>query len=431
MKNRCMSLTLAFCVAAPSGAVAQERKEFPPASRIDRPYVKESVLAARDFPMLSMIMEDAPIRELLAHDALLNAATTERWKAIAESNRSCDGEVACKSKSLQFTPQQIDEVSAVLRRLYEANASVREFVHTKLKPAAIFSLDTSQPEESIVIDNWVRSANDMNRIIATYADGKAPLYPEIDSMTYAVNSKSYAALIAILLDDLVVEDTTLRPAFDSLFFEPTLRFSVRLLESNSRDEAGRFWSLETGENADAVRRIASTKWAQFPYSVIVVPGAGSEVPNVSISPWGRERVRLSVQAFRSGKAPFILVSGGFVHPAQTPYCEAMEMKRYLMEVYGVPAAAILVDPYARHTTTNLRNASREVFDYGMPSDKPMLIVSDKAQIDYIANAEFLQRNRKELGYLPVTLGKRLSATEIEAVPSVQSRYVDAADPLDP
>jgi hypothetical protein len=380
-----------------------------------------------------MILEDALVRDLLAHDAILQAATTERWKDAADANRTCGGNVLCKSKSLQFTPQQIDDVSAALHRLYAGNASLRNFAHLKLKPIALFSLDASQAEESILINTWMRSAHDMNQIIATYCNGTAPRYPEIDSMTYTSNAKTYASLMMILFDDLIVEEASAspRPAGDTLFFEPTLRFSVRLLQSNSRDEAERLWPLDTGENANAVEQIASTQWAEFPYSVIVIPGAGSEVANVSLSPWGRERVRLGVLAYRSGRAPFILVTGGFVHPSQTPYCEALEMKRYLMEVYAIPATAILLEPYARHTTTNLRNASREVFDYGIPSGKTMLIVSDEAQITYIQSATFLDRTRNELGYLPVTLSNRLSPTELEAIPSVKSRYVNAIDPLDP
>ncbi len=144
-------------------------------------------------------------------------------------------------------------------------------------------------------------------------------------------------------------------------------------------------------------------------------------------------MRLGVQALRSGKAPLILLSGGFVHPSQTRFCEALEMKRYLMEVYGVPAKAILVDPYARHTTTNLRNASREVLDYGLPPDKAMLVVSDNAQITYIQSDVFSKRNLDELGYLPVTLGRRISSSELEAVPSeaCAASFSDASDPLDP
>jgi hypothetical protein len=435
LNMRCLSLLLAICVAAPLGAATQERTDAPPAASVERSYVRESVLAERDFPFLASILRDAPVRELLAQDAVLKAATAERWKSIAQANRVCDGNVLCKSKSLRFTPQQIEAVSGALRRLHGSNASVRDFAHSRLKPAAAFSLDTSQAENSTIIDAWVRSARDLNQIISTYCDGAAPRYGEIDSMTYAPNSKTYGALITILLDNLGIEEgPSARPPRaegDTLFFEPSLRFSLRLLQSNSRDEAGRFWPLRTGENADAIKQIPSLEWAHFQYSVIVIPGAGSEVPNVSISPWGRERVRLGVQALRSGKAPLILLSGGFVHPSQTRFCEALEMKRYLMEVYGVPAKAILVDPYARHTTTNLRNASREVFDYGLPPDKPMLVVSDNAQITYIQSDVFSKRNLDELGYLPVTLGRRISSSELEAVPSKQSLFSDASDPLDP
>jgi uncharacterized SAM-binding protein YcdF (DUF218 family) len=31
------------------------------------------------------------------------------------------------------------------------------------------------------------------------------------------------------------------------------------------------------------------------------------------------------------------------------------MKRQLVALFGIPESAILVDPHARHTTTNLRN----------------------------------------------------------------------------
>ncbi len=159
LNMRCLSLLLAICVAAPLGAATQERTDAPPAASVERSYVRESVLAERDFPFLASILRDAPVRELLAQDAVLKAATAERWKSIAQANRVCDGNVLCKSKSLRFTPQQIEAVSGALRRLHGSNASVRDFAHSRLKPAAAeFSLDTSQAENSTIIDAWVRSA---------------------------------------------------------------------------------------------------------------------------------------------------------------------------------------------------------------------------------------------------------------------------------
>ena len=245
---------------------------------------------------------------------------------------------------------------------------------------------------------------------------------------------SYQGLVRIIIKGLLFPGEPSRleesPAA-ALFFEPTLRFALRLLQANSRDEAGRFWPLNLGENQLALAYSKHIQWKSFPYTIILVPGAGSEVPGVPLSPWGKERLRYAVDVYRSGKAPFILVSGGFVHPSQTPFCEAIEMKRYLMEAYSIPERAILVDPYARHTTTNLRNAAREIADYGLPLTKAFLIVTDTTQSSYIAGAKFAQRDIDELGYQPVLSMKRLSPTEIEAEPSAKVVYVDPLDPLDP
>ncbi|HYA16921.1 MAG TPA: YdcF family protein, partial [Bryobacteraceae bacterium] len=129
----------------------------------------------------------------------------------------------------------------------------------------------------------------------------------------------------------------------------------------------------------------SVQWEKFPYSVIVVPGAGPDTLAWSFSPEGKARVTLAAKRFRDGKAPFILVSGGYVHPSQTPYCEALEMKKSLIADFGIPADAILIDPHARHTTTNIRNAVREIYRYGMPFGKKALITTDPAQSASIEN----------------------------------------------
>ncbi len=41
------------------------------------------------------------------------------------------------------------------------------------------------------------------------------------------------------------------------------------------------------------------------------------------------------------------------------------MNRYLIEVYGISESAILLEPHARHTTTNLRNGMREILAYNL------------------------------------------------------------------
>ncbi|RXH57768.1 protein of unknown function DUF218 [Granulicella sibirica] len=388
----------------------------------------------RDFPLLAAMLGSAPMRSVLLQDAVLKAETAKRWDEVAEVNRTCQKDAVCRSKALRFTPEQVDEVSAELRSLYEANAAVKAFVREKLQPAAVFSLDPSQPDEARLVDSWVATAKGLNLMIGTYCDGVPPRYAAIDSMTLQAGSPGLASLTGLILDGLDYEETASgasRSKEQTLFFEPTMRFAIRIMEANERDEAGRLWPIEKTENAAAVKAVRSVKWAKYPHSVIVVLGAGGETPNVPLSPRGKERVRGAVEAYRKGSAPFVLVSGGYVHPLQTPFSEALEMKRYLMEVYGLPASAILVDPYARHTTTNLRNAVREIYAYHIPVKKPILIVSDEAHINSVASEAFATRNEKELGYQPVVIGARVTPSSIEGIPSERSLYRDTTDPLDP
>lgn len=120
-----------------------------------------------------------------------------------------------------------------------------------------------------------------------------------------------------------------------------------------------------------------------------------------------------------------------MHPPRTPFSEAVEMKRTLIEEYHVPEAAILIDPHARHTTTNLRNAARILYRDGMPFSMATLVVTDEYQADGIMAEAFDERNLRETGTLPYKSKKRLSPVEIEVVPSVEALQVNWKDPLDP
>ncbi len=370
---------LVLLLAASAAAAA----DLPPAY----PFVSESALSRRDFPLLSSLAND----KTLARDSTL----AEIAAARLDDYRRCAQDVACRLAALRFTPAQVDGIAARL------------------------------PE------GWRHEAAAINHIISVYGEGEKPRHAEIDGMPYAADSESYRAVLKIMLDGLDLPEADASPHSNPVF-EPAMRLAVRLLQATARDEAGRFWPLESGENAAAIRRSGSIDWPAFPYSVILVPGAGPEVAGLPLSPVGVERLRLAVAAWRDKQAPYLMVSGGYVHPARTPFCEAVEMRRYLREVYHIPDDAILLEPQARHTTTNVRNAARQIFDYGLPAHIPMLIVSDPGQIDYIAGASFAQRNQDELGYQPATLGNRLSPSRMEALPVRRSLYRDAAaDPLDP
>jgi uncharacterized SAM-binding protein YcdF (DUF218 family) len=284
----------------------------------------------------------------------------------------------------------------------------------------------NQSGDALLVNAWEVCARGLNDIVSVYGQGAAPRYPKIDSISFDVSSLDFQQRVASIATQTSVETST-----PELYFEPSLHAALELLALNHRDEAARMEPMEAGVNAAAVRAVASIQWEKYPYSVIVVPGAGPSDPNVALSDAGRRRTALAAEAYQAGKAPFILVSGGYVHPSQTRFAEAIEMKKALLKDYNVPEAAILVDPHARHTTTNMRNAAREIYRYNMPMNKPALVVSDAAQTGYIASQLFADRCLKELGYLPYQIINRPSETSLVFLPMADSLQQDPMDPLDP
>jgi len=180
----------------------------------------------------------------------------------------------------------------------------------------------------------------------------------------------------------------------------------------------------------AVNKIKTVKWSNYKYSVIMIPGAGPEDPQVALSAEGMLRCRLAAIQYKKGLAPFIVTSGGKVHPYKTKFCEATEMKKYLIEKLGIPANAILIDPHARHTTTNMRNTVRMMYRYGMPFDKPGITCTTKGQSNMIGNT-LIARCLKELNEAPYKNGMRLSETEVEFFPMIEALHINPMEPIDP
>lgn len=143
----------------------------------------------------------------------------------------------------------------------------------------------------------------------------------------------------------------------------------------------------------------------------------------------QKRVRSAVE--QAPKNRLFLFSGGNVHPDGTPYNEAYEMKQFAMRSLGVPEDQILIDPHARHSTTNLRNAGRFMKAFGY---KKATIVTSFDQAFYFGFqiiSSFELRCRSELGY---SLGE-MKALELDLsrISFQPSDEVDrpGSDPMDP
>jgi DUF218 domain len=385
-----------------------------------------AVLQDKDFYLFSILQANHEVREVLAADKTLGQVSAERLKFLTLALQTCKENVICTFRALIWTDAEIRTVSFALARIYQDNASVRQLVDKDLRSSGTYVLYQKQSGENLLANAWEVCARGLNDVFSVYGQGLPPRYPQIDSISFDVSSADFQQRVTALVSQISAEST---PPY--LFFEPSLKAVLQLLALNHRDEAGRLEPMEAGVNEGAVKSIPSIQWAKYAYSVIVVPGAGPSDPNTALSDAGRRRTALAAEAYHEGKAPFVLLSGGYVHPSQTRFSEALEMKKALLEDYHVPEAAILVDPHARHTTTNMRNAAREIYRYNMPMDKPALVVSDAAQVSYIAGQPFADRCMKELGYLPYQIVSRASETSLVFLPVADSLQEDPLDPLDP
>ena len=349
---------------------------------------------------------------LKAEDPELGALRRTKVDALHKSVTTCALDVTCFAAAMKFSDAEIAQAAAALRRLHLDESALRasgtEILHPTFEAA------------------WLDAAKGINNIIDVYGTGKAPRYPQIDSVSFDVKSQAYGQLVHTVAEDLDEQSGGLK-----LFFEPSLRFALYLLDINHRDEAGRFEPMERGENAAALERLRTIRWKDYPYSSIIVPGYGPDLAGWSFAPEGKLRCEIAARRFRQHKAPVIIVSGGYVHPNQTQYCEAMEMKKSLIRDFGVPAAAILIEPHARHTTTNLRNAARLIYRYAMPFARPALVTTDSFQSAYIESEGFSKRCDQELGYQPAKILQRLNAFDLVVAPHIESLQINPMEPLDP
>ncbi|KAH3757393.1 YdcF family protein [Pelomyxa schiedti] len=168
-------------------------------------------------------------------------------------------------------------------------------------------------------------------------------------------------------------------------------------------------------------------WDSGSTTIIIIPGETLDnVPAHNISEFAKISCKLAVDAFYSmdPTPAVIVVSGGNVHPEGTPYNEAYEMRRYLVETLGFPIDKVVLECYARNSVTNLRNVGRFMLTY---SSTISYVICDSPQsLTFINTAK---REEEELGY-SVGEMKRVDATTFTFVPSpdVMTPSGDSRDP---
>ena len=415
MRHAAIALAATLALA-PAAAWAQDPRGYA------APFADS--LETRVFPFFAMLRTADGWAQALRGDPVLRQLATERAARVPQD--ACTPSPQCLADVWAWTDADIAAVEARLRLLMRDRRLATELVGRQMRPSGRFARHKAMPDADLVAAAWGEGAAAVNRVIAVYARGAPPRYPKIDAIIFDTTRPEYA--------DVLIAHGVATAALrhdDDLFFDTSLRYAIGLLQMNERTEAAAYRPLLGGENAAAVRAIAGTDWQARPYTALLVFGHGPEDAQSRTGVMGHIRMRIAADMFTRGLAPFIVVSGGNVHPNRTPFNEAIEMKRLLVTEHGIPADRVLIEPHARHTTTNLRNCARLLLAAGFPVDRPALVVSDHRTIQYIGGDELAKRNLREMGVQPGRLVPGPDRFSLRFTPAPIAFHVEAADPLDP
>jgi uncharacterized SAM-binding protein YcdF (DUF218 family) len=381
----------------------------------------DSIILAKSFPLLALFETKPALRQVLRASPELQRLAQRQARRSAPLLAQAVVPLRRYVDSLVWQPREIRQVGQLLQHAYTSNAAFRAGVGPLFAKPGRYPRYTDQADTTALRLAWQDAAAGINRILHVYLASAKPRYPAIDSTSFR---RGDAGLAPQLRQQLAAKNSK-----TAAFYTMPLQAALGALRLNGRDEAARYEPLTGGLNAAPTAAVARTDWARYSYTVILVPGSGPEQPGVALDSAGAQRCRLAAARYRAGQAPFIVVSGGHVHPFRTPVCEAVEMKNYMVEHLGVPTAAVFIEPHARHTTTNLRNTARLLEAAKFPAGRPMLVVTDAAQSRYILG--MAERCRRELSYVPYHDLQRISDTENRCYPVPEAGQPDPFDPLDP
>lgn len=380
----------------------------------------------KNYYLLTLLQELKPARQLLQQDDDLTNLLKTKRDSISNAPASCKFDRLCYTRHTKFTDADIAFVSQKLTALYKPDNALGKLVAEHLIPSGCYVLFQKLPPAEMLVRAWEQDARGVNFAIGVYAEGQKPNYPNIDSIGYNVQNRAFVGFLKTATETIAAE---IKP--QTLFFEPSLTAALRFIEVNDREQAADFEPMAETVNRPTLDRVKKLNWNNYKYTALLVLGSGPSEPGVAISGEAMMRLRMAATQFRAGLAPIMVVSGGKVHPDKTKFCEAEEMKRYLVQKLGIPADAILIDPHARHTTTNIRNTARLLFRYGLPIDKPAVVSSASMHIASVMSDGFDKRCLNELKLMPFRKGNRLTATEAEFYPLTDALHINPTEPMDP
>ncbi len=412
------------CVAACSekepgsdtGTIQPSEPTFRQKAQQDYALVNPNTVEAKNIYFLSLVNSQSALSDAIRADKELAALSKKKYEAFKAA-----GTLRDKIASVVFSSSEIADAGKRISALWAENNAFDRLATDHLSPSGCYISNRSSTVPSFLEGVWATDAAALNTINRIFGDGSQAAHCDDDKRT---------ATDMQVMDALKTVEGKVNA--QSPFFQLALECAKAVLNVNGRDqEAVNFEPLNTGCNKAAFEAAKTMDWGSYDYTVIMVPGAGPDDYDTPLHPDGKKRCDIGYELWKQGLAPFIMVSGGRIHPSKTKYCEAYEMKKYLMGK-GVPEKAIIMEPHARHTPTNVRNMVRVMFRMGLPMDMGGIVACTANVISgTFQNQAFMNRCISEYGFLPVSFGKTVTSEAITFYPRTDCLNIYSKDPLDP
>ena len=379
---------------------------------------RQDQLVRKVFPLVYQMETRGELAALIADDRDLVELGAQKLAAFSGA--------ASEEDAVRLARMEEQEIALAGRRLKAlAGRDAFRALAADLRKAGCYYNYNGLSDADFLCKAWEQDARGMVRAIDVYGLGMKPHYARIDSIAFDIGGGELAKLRPTLRENVVAI------AAGGPFYGTTLHTALSYMDISDRYEATDFEPMDEGINRTAYAAVPGTDWSRYPYTVILILGAGPERYGEAISPGSRLRARYAAELYKQGKAPFLVTSGGRVHPYKTPYSEAEQMKRYLVETCGIPEEAVIAEPHARHTTTNIRNTVRIMIGLGFPMDRPGLITSAAGHVGYVCKEGFPAFCEKMMWVVPFHTGRRLESRTVEFWPHACATQVCPDDPLDP
>ena len=323
-----------------------------------------------------------------------------------------------------FNEEEINDYKKLLTHIIFENPQYKTILYKHLIESGKYIRYSNFDEKDFFVEVIEVELRGINRILNIEGKCQRGRFTEIDrSKLDCSNSENIRKRFEIIAADFKKSNTRLP-------YKLSLDIALDLMVMNSATSVANFEPIDKGENASAINQLKNIDWNNYKYSAILVPGNGPSGSD-QISKRTVDRIKSAVQQLKNNEAPVLIFSGGNVHPFQTAFNEAFEMKKYAISELGIPEENIIMEAFARHTTTNIRNTNRLIYWYNIPFDKKILIVTDDEQAEKITNPKFGIRSFAEIKHIPYLNMVKLKSSIVEYLPTRESLQIDSDDYLDP